>query len=315
MKISIWLLLLLLLIQATVIAVLHWPGGGDSSLAATGALLPFDPARIDEVHIGDEYDNEVVLLQVDKAHWALPEMDDLPANANAVRQLVTALDSSRHQVPIATTIAARQRFQVASYRYQRQIRLVGNGEILATIYLGTAPGFRQVHARNEERDAIYNIAYNNHDAPALASAWLDPKLLRISQPSRVANDVFDIRLDAGDRWLNLAGTTPNAAVLEKLLDALAELEVAGLADEDMQRSLSEVAEPSLSLRIDSSDDTVLLEFFAVDDGYYVHDSRYSLFFKLPAQNYSRFRQLRLERLAEADPADPNSAALREPRPI
>ena len=85
-------------------------------------------------------------------------------------RLLQVLAVAEQGHPVATSIAARQRFEVASYRFQRRVTLLGHdGAGLGTVFFGTAPVFRHVHARNEAEDAIYSIAFNSFDAPARGS--------------------------------------------------------------------------------------------------------------------------------------------------
>ena len=87
-----------------------------------------------------------------------------------ISDLIDALAYQPHGRPVADTVPARQRFHVAAYHYQRRLTLIGEGEMWATNYLGTSPGFRRVHARNDTGDALYSVKVNHFDAPASANA-------------------------------------------------------------------------------------------------------------------------------------------------
>src|SRR5690606_2141252 len=139
--------------------------------------------------------------------------------------------------PVAHSSAARQRFQVADYYYQKRLTLLSNGEILGTIFLGTSPGFRKVHARNEQQDAIHSIAFNTFEAPAVNNGWLDTRLLQVRAPLRIDTDLYNLYFEDG-RWMSATGGTPDEAQVNTLLSVLKDLQVDGVAGEDLQRELS-----------------------------------------------------------------------------
>ncbi len=217
--------------------------------------------------------------------WILPELENLPADTAMVDKLLEAISTGHGGWPAATTIAARQRFQVASYHYRRRIRLLEGDGILATIFLGTSPGFRKVYSRNESQDAIYSIPFNAHDAPGDSGAWLDRKLLQTRAPLGIVADGYSLQRE-GDEWLSGIGRAPDERELQALLDALRNLQIEGLASEDDQRDLAE-AEAELVLEVESLTGTVTLELLRRGDGYFIHSSEYPLHFTISAYNYDR----------------------------
>lgn len=281
---SLSILLLALAVQCVLVAVVYWPEKDRTSLATEQALLPFDPGLIQELQIGDAYDNETVLRKTGE-HWRLPELEDLPADGEKIEQLFAALTSGGQEWPVARTAAARQRFKVASYHYQRSLTFISTDELLGTVYLGTSPGFRKVHARNEVQDQIYSIALNLFDAHAISSAWLDRKLLQIRTPMSITADGYALSR-AGGGWVSGMGNKPDERELEALLSILRNLQVDGVAAEEMQRDLAET-EADLVLQVQSLSGERTLELFTVGQGHYIHSSEYTLFFKLSAYDYDR----------------------------
>ena len=168
--------LLILAIQCVLVVTVYWPQSADRQAESMETFAGFDGASIDEIFVGDEYDNETLLKKVGD-RWLLPELEDLPADTAMIDKLLDALTGDETQWPVADSIAARQRFQVAPYYYQRRIRLLGDNQLQGTFFLGKSPGFRKVHIRNADQDAIYSISFNAYDAPGHSGAWLDRKLL------------------------------------------------------------------------------------------------------------------------------------------
>jgi hypothetical protein len=277
-------LLLVLLIQCGIIAIVFWPQHSPGTGSTEQGLAPFPVDKIDELRIGDEFDNEAILKRSDK-HWLLPDLQNLPADPSKVDTLLQSITGQAGSWPIAHSAAARQRFQVADYYYQRRITLRSAGEKLATVFLGTSPGFRKVHARNELQDAIFSISLNTFEAPAVSADWLEPRLLQVRAPLRIDADLYNIYFENGV-WRSGTGGTPNEQELETLITALKTLQVDGVADEDLQRELFTV-EADLVLHIQSLAGEVTLELITLDGNHFIHSSEYPLFFELSAYDFDR----------------------------
>jgi hypothetical protein len=277
-------LLLVLVIQCGLVAVVFWPHSIAVNGSAQEVLTPFSTAEVDELRIGDEFDNEAILVKSGD-QWLLPDMENLPADAGKVEEVLKALQIAPGSWPIAHSSAARQRFQVADYYYQRRITLLSGGTKLGTVYLGTSPGFQKVHARNESGNAIFSIALSNFDVPAVNAAWLEPRLLQVRAPLRIDADLYNLYLENG-KWLSRTGGTPDEKELEALITALRTLRVDGVASEDTQRDLS-MAEADLVLTLQSLTGEVTLQVVTQGGKHYIHSSEFPLFFELNAKTYER----------------------------
>ena len=276
--------LFILAIQCVLVAAVYWPQAVNRPAEQLQAFAGFDRASIDEIFVGDEYDNETLLKKVGD-RWLLPELEYLPADATMIDKLLDALTGDETQWPVADSIAARQRFQVAPYYYQRRISLLGDGELRGTFFLGKSPGFRKVHVRNADQDAIYNISFNAYDAPGHSGAWLDRKLMQIRTPLRIAADSYSLSWQDGE-WRSGLGRRPDERELEALLSALRSLQIDGIADGDQQRDLAE-AEAELLLEVESLGATVSLELFTLGEQHFIHSSEHPLFFTISAYDYQR----------------------------
>ncbi|MEZ5502158.1 MAG: DUF4340 domain-containing protein [Halioglobus sp.] len=291
---SVSVLLLVLLIQCALVAVVFWPEQVPAGASELQSLAPFSDAEVDELRIGDEYDNEALLVRSGK-QWLLPDLENLPADPARVENLLRGITATPGSWPIAHSPAARQRFQVADYYYQRRLVLLSGGKKLGTIYLGTSPGFRKVHARNADQDAVYSVTLNTFETPAINSHWLDPRLLQVRAPLRIDADLYNLRLEDG-HWISATGGTPDEGELEALITALRTLQVQGVADEDLQRDLGD-AEADLVLRVQSLAGEVTLQLVSQGDKHYIHSSEFPLFFKLGASDFERLTGIDARRIA------------------
>ncbi len=172
------LLTALLLAQLALAAGLAWRHQRLTAAAEPSPLLAFDAAAVDGIEIRDG-DGHQVTLHREGGQWRIGERDGFPASASRVEDLLQRLAALRRGWPAATSGDARRRFQVADDRYQRRLRLRRGDQTLATLYLGTSPGFRQVHARVDGDGAIYAVAFNTYDAPARPDDWADRSVLHL----------------------------------------------------------------------------------------------------------------------------------------
>ena len=298
-------LLLILLIQCALVALVYWPQNASGPGAEPGALATANPAKVDEIRIGDEYDNEAVIRRVGEL-WLLPGLNNLPADSARVEALLEGILAAEPGWPVAESAAAGQRFQVADYHYKRRLALLRRDKVLDTLYLGTAPVFRKVHARNDASNAIYAIAFNSHDAPALNDAWLDPRLIQVRSPLSIAADAYSVHWQDGT-WLSGTGGVPDERELEALLDALGTLQVEGVPDGDDQRELAEL-EADLYLEITSLQGDMTLELFTLGGKHFVFSTRLPLFFKLSAYDYDRLTGIDFDLISGAAAAPGQEAA-------
>ncbi|MCP5163453.1 MAG: DUF4340 domain-containing protein [Pseudomonadales bacterium] len=279
---------LLLAGQCALVIALYWPQVFDPPEVGAPQFSSFTPDAVDEIYVGDEYDNETLLLRAGQ-RWLLPELENLPADGDMVAKLLQALTRGDTTWPVAESVAARQRFQVANYYYQRRVQLLGEGEVLGTFLLGTSPGFRKIHVRNASQDAIYTIAFNAFDAPGHSGAWLDRRLLQVRTPLSITADSYSLHWQDG-QWRSGMGRQPDERELEALLAALRNLQVDGIADGDRQRDLAQ-AEAELVLQVESLGASVSLELFTLGGHHYIFSSEYPLFFTISAYDYERLTDI------------------------
>ena len=253
-------------------------GARSQSLVATEAYV------IDELHIEDGTGGSVV-LQRRGEHWMLPALAGLPANPERVENALQKLIGEDPGWTVAHTLAARQRFQVASYHFRRKVDLYSLGQLEGTVYLGTSPGFRKVHARNDASDAIYSLDLNLYDLPVDPGKWLEPSLLQVRAPIEVTADGYSLQRVDG-QWRLGTGELPDQRELQALLDALRNLQVLGVATDEAQATVTET-EAELILEIIGLARRTRLALFREGDMHYVSSSEYPYLFRISAYDFDR----------------------------
>lgn len=284
-------LLVILAIQCFITAVVYWPEHDAAEEASGNPLMRLPPEAITDIRIMDPQGNEAIMARTNRG-WQLPGLaGGLPANTEHVEGLLETLGQPREGQSVASSIAARQRFEVASYSYRRRLTLMAGADRQEIIYLGTAPTFRRVHARNATEDAVYSISFNSFDSPAQDAAWLDPGLLQIPEPRSIRGPGFALHQTGTDSWETPSGVQPEPRELEALLVSLANLQVRGIASAAQQRQLSAL-EPALALQVELPDgSTQRRDFFTLEDDHFVRDNRHDLFFAISAYDFDRLDSL------------------------
>jgi hypothetical protein len=275
-------LLLLLLAQLGWLGYLYNQERAAGGASVSARLADIGPFHIDELYIDDSRDNRVRLVR-ERNGWIVPGLGDLPADGERVAMLLEQLTGEDPGWAVAHTLAARQRFRVADYHFRRRIRLLAQDAPVATVFLGTSPSFRKVHARNADDDAIYSISLNLFDLPARQDGWLDAGLLELKAPLRIAADGYSLDRSSGE-WRLGDGSRPDARELAALLDALQGLQVSGVADAALAGSLG-TGEAALILQVESLSGTDTLSLHQKGDRYLVHSARWQQYFLVSAYTF------------------------------
>lgn len=237
------LLLVVLALQVAVIAALWLQRGADTG--ANGRLLNFDPAGVSAIRITErDAQDAPLLLERGDDGWV---NDGRPVDDQRVQQLLDRLAGLDSPWPVATTQAAAERFEVTDDGYAKYIELLSADGAVAQLLLGTSPGFKRIHARLPDQDAIYSIAFASLDAPVAAGEWLDKTLLgstlKVRRLARLNHweavlETASVSTDAQaqDQWSLRAldspaapdGVAGDAKAIATLLERFANLRVLGV---------------------------------------------------------------------------------------
>ena len=312
-------LAILACLQMGIIALLYWPESvtDQGAAASTDTLLPVSRDRVARIDVTDANGNRVMVVRRD-GQWMI-EADALPAAASVVDRLLDAL-AVPTGFPVARSENARERFEVAAGSFQRRITFVDRsdgsdaGEAAAkdaaTVYLGTSPGMRRVHARRGDSAAIMAISLNTFDVPATVDGWLDPNLLSMNAIEQVAV--------AGGEWKkegNTWTTTDDGAIenpaapdaLAALEGALANLRITGVLADKTRPQMS--AQGAIDFTIGRASQAIRLRLASDTDAEKasLYSSQFNRWFTLSAYDRDQLTGA-LDALTEAmAPADKNAA--------
>lgn len=211
-------------------------------------LLSFAPEAITRIEITEGTGDTATsaLLERGSSGWTLAE---LPVDETRVRELLDKLASIDSPWPVATTSAARDRFEVSDDGYQKRVQLYAGDSEAATLLLGTSPGFKRIHARKPDEDNIYSIALTSLEVPVAQTDWLDKSLLsadiQVTGISRVGQweavqqagsapvdqpTPWSLRPLAQGATSTAADVTANATAIETLVGRFTGLQVIAAVD-------------------------------------------------------------------------------------
>jgi hypothetical protein len=119
----------------------------------------------------------------------ISELEGFPADHDKVEGFLNDLKELKKGLPVGTTAGAVKRFRVAEDDFERRIVLYSGNENNATLYVGTSPSFRKVHARIPGEDRVYAVEFDAYEAGVKPEDWIDKDVL-----SHKPSDIIRVEL-------------------------------------------------------------------------------------------------------------------------
>jgi len=255
MKRPIVLLTLLLALQVGLAFALHLDNRGTTAADKGAKLLDITAGQVDKVELTGPSGKDLALKKGADG-WTLPEHFDAAADAGKIGNLLSELDALTRPWPVARTSEAGRRFKVDEKDYELKLALRGNGKDLATLFIGSSPGFRKVHARLSGEEEIYDIPFSTYRASLKPEDWVDREQLQVASGKISAIDLPDcriVRIEGKLQLEQLAETEQtDAKQTGKLVERLAGLrirDIYGKADQPLPNPVE------LSIRLELKDGT------------------------------------------------------------
>ncbi len=266
MNSKIGLLAGLLVVQLVLVGVAWFAGRGEE---ASEAFLDLDPAAVTGLTISGSADESVALTRVSDG-W---QVDGLPADADKITGVIDKLAGGAANWPVATSTDSQSRFEVTEEKHQRRVDFLGEDGTLASVYLGTSPGYRRVHARRDGEDATFSIDFAVHELPLTVDDWLDKELLADSGIRRVELSGGQVLTQADDDagW-TLDGVVTDPEATRRYLERFERLSVLGRYQPKEDAALGEAK----SVVVATADGTQRLtfRFDEPEDEYVLTSDRY-----------------------------------------
>ncbi|WP_105102171.1 DUF4340 domain-containing protein [Microbulbifer pacificus] len=268
-------------------------------------------------------DDEHVTLVRKDGQWLLPELHDLPVNGDKLDTLLEKLTALKGNWPVATSNSARERFEVAEEKFRKHLKLYSaEGDKPALeLFVGTSPGFRKVHVRRADDDAIYAVELNSFDLPTTTDSWLDKSLLAAGTLEQIQGPDYALE-KAEDGWKFAAADsgdgeqTPavDPGKARELAAALEKLRITKAVDNASESALQ--AEET-EIVVQTSEGERRYHFASADDKYYVRRDDREQLFEISQHDFDRVTNKRrqdlvlIEREEEEQTAEEKAESTKE----
>jgi uncharacterized protein DUF4340 len=302
-----------LVLQLFLIVILTLTEKNTGAFAANEKLLSLKLDEIDKITISAK-DNQSAVLHKQKETWTLPDYFNFPADKQKLQQIIDELVAIDRPWPVATTGAAKERFKVANDNFERKIVFSKADDVQQTLYLGSSPGFRKVHARINEEDDIYDIEFAVYKVSAEAKDWTKKDYLHIAKSDITNIKIGDVSLKREGDVLQVADLNDseisNTEEINKLVDKLASLnfsEVLGTADKPEFQQKMPVLEYEIIVQNEKPVQYILSKLKDKDD-YVLQQSSAKYYFKIPKSVGDDIVGISRARLITKKPGEPAESA-------
>jgi hypothetical protein len=191
-------------------------------------LLSFDAKMVDAILI-EQNGEQQVTLKKEEGRWRVSQINNFQADQDKVKDFLGKLSELKKGWPVATTTAAK-RFKVAEDDYERKITLSKDGKNIDTLFIGTSPSFRKIHARQKDEKSVYAVHFSSYEASTKPEDWIDTGILKHPASGISRAEFPDFTLSRQDGKLTVEGIDGDAeeAVAEeadRLLRKIADLRI------------------------------------------------------------------------------------------
>ncbi len=221
----------LLVVQIGLLLALSRGNKGLEAGAPDALFLEFSPDAVQSIVITDG-DGKKMLLHKDQHGWNMPAHFSAPVNKNKVKAFLGKLADTKQGFIVANSVDAAKRFKVDAESFAAHVVLQGADKPLADFYVGTAPVFRQVHARRADSNAVVAIALSNFELETAVDKWLDTSVATIKEEDLLGVTLGDIRLKKAAGGWQLDGLKDGEKIHRKNVDAFL-TNVRGLSVQDV----------------------------------------------------------------------------------
>ena len=189
---------IVLVVQIGLVAALQFGGSNSQSQPPTAPLFDFTPESVTALIISGA-EKEQLLLEKKGTEWLLPEFFGAPANSRQVADILTKLSGLKQGMAVGTTAAASRRFKVADDLFQRHLVVKAGDKLVGDLYLGTSPGFRQIHARKAGTENVVAVELSTFELEPKADQWLDKNMFQMKEEDIESLAFADFTLEKKDK--------------------------------------------------------------------------------------------------------------------
>ncbi len=300
----------LLVAQIGLALALNMSKKGISAGAPDTLFLNFSPDAVHSLAItGGDKGN--ILMEKGKDGWILPDHFNAPVDGEKVKELIDKLAGIKQGFVVATTPDAAKRFKVDADSFEDHLVIKGADKTLADFYVGTSPGFRQIHARRADNKGIVAIPLSTFELETKLDKWLDTSVGTIKDADLVGLTIGDLNLKKEKEGWKLEGVKEGEQVNQQEVDTLV-TKARGLAIEDVfdpAKAAEKIKNPDFQFTATLKDGRKVDYLFAKEDkdSYVMKMSDHKPYFKVHNLLVDSVRNLKRDRLVKVAKAAEDKA--------
>jgi hypothetical protein len=209
---------ILLLLQIVLAAILFFTETDSGAFVSKEKLLDLKIDSLDKIVI-EEGEKKTLVLQRRDKNWKLPGYFDFPASREKLERIFGKLFETHVGWPVATTESAEKRFKVAKDAFERKLDFAG-ADANKTLYLGSSPGFKKIHARIDGESTIYGIEFSAYQASTKPIDWADQSILHVPHEDINAIEISGLSIKRGEGKFGIEGLAEGEEAAESEIQIL-----------------------------------------------------------------------------------------------
>ena len=202
MKKSINVLAALLLVQIALAVFLLNREEPTATFTAKEPLIAVAKEDVDKILIESKEGEKLNSLELVKKDgtWFIPSYHNFPASESKLRDFLTTMTGFKKSWPVGKTKISAKQFKVVDDNFERRLGFFKADKKLSTLFLGSSPSFKKVHARVNDDDYTYSIGFNTYEAQVNSKDWINKNYLDQERAKVKSIDLAGIKLrsDSGD---------------------------------------------------------------------------------------------------------------------
>lgn len=274
-----------LALQIFLAAILMVTGKDTGAFASKETWIDLELSKLDKITI-EEKEKPLLVLTKQGETWQMPNYFEFPVDQDKLEKVTGKLFGIHNSWPMATTEAAEKRFRVAEDSFERKIVFAKADYPVKTLFVGSSPSYRKVHARLNDEVEIYSINFSALETSSQPKDWADKSYLHVE--SEVISELVlpSVALKREGEQFIVAelkeNEQANGSEIEKLINKitqLAFLEVLGTEDKPEYQQQSPELEIELVAKLE---DRIKYTFSKLKDSedYVLNKSTDDYYFKI-----------------------------------
>jgi len=247
---------------------------------------------------------DTINIKRENNEWLISKLDNFPADQDKVADFISTLSNMDKGWPVATTSSASKRFKVGADEFARNIILQKDDDVLASLYVGSSPSFRKVHARVDGSDEIHAVNFSVNEANASTDDWINKDLLKLTGSNIVSVDLADIKLKRDGEDLTIEGLGEqeilDEVAVSDLLKRVSDISVDKVLGIDKDKL--KVRKPELSYTVTMKNGEKLSYDYSPTESsksYILKTSKYKYYFEIQGWKVNLVKDFRRDKLVKA----------------